>query len=138
MGSVVLRTRLITTLIPMKILLIIIAVALIFWIRSLIFNKIDRDEAVALATPGRANFIRDNYNQVLGYILSIPNAQIEFERADQIRILFGRDKERLSINSYSGGLLIALVKWSSVQKEWRFSSNEKPQHIIYELKKYFG
>lgn len=121
----------------MKVLIFIIVGAILLWIRSLINKKIDRDEAIALATPGRANIIRDNYEPVVDYTLSLPNAGIEFERADQIRISLGNDKGYLAINSYSGGLLIAHVKWSAVQKEWKFSRNEMPEHIIYELQKYF-
>lgn len=121
----------------MKILIFIIVAVLLLWIRTLINKKIDRDEAIALATPGRANFIRDNYEPVVDYTLSLHNARLEFERADQIRVSLENDKDYLAINSYSGGLLIAHVKWSAVQKEWKFSRNEMPQHIIYELQKYF-
>ena len=121
----------------MKILIFIIVAVILLWIRSLFNKKIDRDEAIALATPGRANFIRDNYEPVVDYTLSLPNARLEFERADQIRVSLENDKEYLAINSYSRGLLIAHVKWSAVQKEWKFSRNEMPQHIIYELQKYF-
>ena len=121
----------------MKILIFIICAIILFGIRSLINKKIDNDEAIALATPGRANFIRENYGLVIDYTLSLPNAQIEFERADQIRVSFENQKEYLAINSYSGGILIAHIKLSAVQKEWNFSRNEMPQHIIYELQKYF-
>ena len=121
----------------MNIILIIIAGIILIWIRSIIFKKIDKDEAIALATPGRANFIRDNYEPIIDYTLSLPNARIEFERADQIKVSLENDSEYLVINSYSGGLLIAHIKWSAVQKEWKFSRNEMPQHIIYELQKYF-
>ena len=121
----------------MKILIFIICAIILFWIRSLINKKIDKDEAIALATPGRANFIRENYGLVIDYTLSLPNAQIEFERTDQIRVSFENKKEYLAINSYSGGILIAHIKWSAIQKEWSFSRNEIPQHIIYELQKYF-
>lgn len=122
----------------MKIIILIIIIAVFFWIKSLVFKKIDRNEAIALATPGRANFIRDNYVSVIDYVLSMHNSSIQFERTDQIKFSLGNDREYLVINSYSGGLLIAHVKWSAVQKEWKFSRNEIPQHIIYELNKYFN
>lgn len=121
----------------MNVIIFIIVAAILLWIISLIKKKIDSDEAITLATPGRANFIRDNYEQVIDYTCSLPRARLEFERADQIRVTLGNNKEYLAINSYSGGLLIAHVKWSAVQKEWNFSRNEMPQHIIYELQKYF-
>ena len=120
----------------MKFLLFIIAAIGLFWLRSIIFKKIDEDEAKALATPGRANFIRDNYNEIVEFILKRPHSKILFERKDQIRIGINDESEYIAINSYSGGLLIVYVKWSAVQKEWKFTRNESSSHIIYELHKY--
>ena len=120
----------------MKFLLFLIAAIGLFWLKSIIFKKIDEDEAKALATPGRANFIRDNYNEIVEFILKRPHSKILFERKDQIRIGLNDESEYIAINSYSGGLLIVYVKWSAVQKEWKFTRNESSSHIIYELHKY--
>lgn len=120
----------------MKFLLLLIAAIGLFWLKSIILKKIDEDEAKALATPGRANFIRDNYNEVVEFILKRPYSKILFERKDQIRIGINDESEYIAINSYSGGLLIVYVKWSAVQKEWKFTRNESSSHIIYELHKY--
>lgn len=120
----------------MKVVLIIIACALIFLLRSKYMKKIDEDEAKALATPGRANYIRDNFPSVVDYFISLDNAKILLERADMIKIGIGSEGDYYAIGNSSSGLHIAYVKWSSVQKEWSFKSNEDPKHIIYEVSKY--
>lgn len=121
----------------MKIVFLIVAIAVLFWLKSIMFKKIDREEAKYLTTPGRANFIRDNYFEVIDFILNRPHTKILFERADHIKIGINGENEYIIINSYSGGLLIAYIKWSTVQNEWRFMRNESSKHIIYELHKYF-
>jgi hypothetical protein len=118
----------------MKYVIFAICVLIIIAIRNKIFAKIDKDEEQALRTPGRADYIRANYQEVVDYILSNPNYHILFERADMIKIGVDDSSEYFAINNYSGGLLIALVKRSSVMKEWKFSRNESSKHIIYTIK----
>jgi hypothetical protein len=112
-------------------------IAIILWaIKNAIFKKIDEDEQRSLSTPGRANFIREHYQGVIDYILSNSEYQIIFERTDAINIGTSDKKEYLAIYQSSGGLLIAFIKYSSVQKEWHFSRGETEKHIIYELQSY--
>lgn len=112
-------------------------IAIILWaIRNAILKKIDEDEQRSLSTPGRANFIREHYQGVIDYILSNSEYQIIFERTDAIRIGTSDKKEYLAIHQSSEGLLIAFIKYSSVQKEWHFSRGETEKHIIYELQSY--
>lgn len=120
----------------MKFLICIICVAIIFWLKSIYFKKIDEEEEKALSTPGRADFIRNNFSEVIDYLMQIPNSYIIFEHADYIKIGIDGEKEYIAIHTFSGGLLIGHIKWSSVQKEWKFSRRETSKHIIYELNKY--
>ena len=43
--------------------------------------------------------------------------------------------EYYAVSNYSGGISIALIKFSMVSKEWRFARGELSKHIIYELEK---
>lgn len=122
----------------MTYILLIIAIVILLLIRSAVFSKIDRDEAKNLSAPGKAEFIRNNYNEVINYLLSLPDANLLFERQDQVNIGFPDNNEYISVNSYSEGLLIAYVRRSSVVKEWKFARNESSKHIIYILHKYFS
>lgn len=114
-------------------------IAIILWaIKKAFDKKIDEEEQRerALSTPGRANFIREHYQGVIDYILSNSEYQIIFERTDAINIGTSDKKEYFAINQFSGGLLIAYVKYSCVQKEWHFTRGETEKHIIYELQSY--
>lgn len=120
----------------MNIIIIIICIIAAFWIKSSVFNKIDREEAKAHATPGRAGYIRDHHMPVVNYVLSIPNSSILFENSDSIRIGIDGENEYIVIHSDSRGLLMAHVKWSAVQKEWKFSKDQSDSQIISNLNNY--
>lgn len=122
----------------MNVILFILGIIIIFWIHSKINKRIDDQEAKDLATPGRADYIRDNYADVVLFLESLPKSTILFERRDQIRIAVYNKNEYFAIYSYSGGLLIAHVKWSAVQKEWKFSRGENSKHIIYTISSYLN
>ena len=112
-------------------------IAIILWaVKRAIFNKIDEDEHRVLSTPDRAVFIREHYQGVIDCILSNNEYSIIFERVDAINIGTPDKKEYFAVNQSSGGLLIAFVKYSNVQKEWHFTRGESEKHIIYELQSY--
>jgi hypothetical protein len=118
----------------MKFILFAICIIILFVIKKKVFAKIDREEEEALRTPGRANFIRDNYPEVVDYLLSIQNYQIIFERTDMIQIGTSKSGEYYAVSNYSGGLFISFIRHSNVYKEWKFSRRENVTHIIHELK----
>ena len=120
----------------MSFILIVLACALIFWIYSKQMKKIDANEAKALATPGRASFIREHFPSVVDYFLGLNNAVILFERVDMIKIGVGNEGDYYAISNSSSGIHIAYVRWSSVKKEWHFKLYEDSKHIIYEVSKY--
>lgn len=112
-------------------------IAIILWaIKKAIFKKIDEDEQRALSTPGRANFIREHYQGVIDSILSNSEYSIIFERTDAMKIGTSDNKKYFAINQFSGGLLIAYVKYSCVQKEWHFTRGETEKDIIYKILSY--
>lgn len=115
--------------------LFIIAAIILLCIRNAIFKKLDKDEQKYLSTPGRADFLRIHYQQVITFIQNKPNYQILFERSDLIRIGVEDETEYYAIGSSCGKILIAYVRFSSVVKEWKFRKNESVEHIIYELSK---
>lgn len=113
-------------------------VAIILWqIKKVMFAKIDRNEEKTAKTPSEATYIREHFPKVVQYILSIPSYQVLFERSDMIKMGKSDSKEYYTISHYSGGLLIALVRNSSVAKEWHFPHGEDENHIIYKLKSSF-
>lgn len=116
------------------IILIIVAIVLLC-IKNSIFNKIDEEEKKALSTPGRANFLREHYQDVITFVENKPNYQILFKRADMVKIGLKDGNEYYAISNFSGGVSIAFVRYSSVVKEWHFKREEMPKHIIYEIGK---
>lgn len=116
-------------------IILIIAAIVLLCVKNSIFNKIDEDEKKALSTPGRADFLRKNYQEVITFIENKPNYQIQFERADMIKIGLKDETEYYAIGNYSGGVSVAFVRYSSVVKEWRFKREEISKHIIYEIEK---
>lgn len=115
--------------------LFIIAIIVIIFIKKAIDRKIDESEREALATPGRADFLRNNYQDVISHIESQQGYEVIFERLDSIRIGFADEHEYIVLSNYSGGLRAAFVCYSSVVKEWIFKHGESSRHIIYELDK---
>lgn len=101
-------------------------------------KKIDKDEAIALSTPGRADFLRDNYEEVIFFFKTLPKSSIQFERKDQIIINAFGNNEYFTIASNSRGVFIAHSKWSTIQKEWRFERNENSKHIISTIYSYLN
>lgn len=120
----------------MKYVIFAIAVIILWYIRSKIFAKIDKDEERALKTPGIAKNIRSHFPSLVEYLESIPGYHILFERNDMIQIGISTDDEYFAVNQYSGGLLIVYVRNSNVYKEWKFSRAENEWHIINQLKNY--
>lgn len=117
------------------IVFIIVAIILLC-IRKFIFNKIDEDEKRALSTPGRADFLREHYQEVITFVENKPNYRILFERVDMIKIGLKDETEYYAISNHSGGaVFVAFVRYSSVVKEWHFKKGEMPKHIVYELSK---
>lgn len=116
-------------------ILIIIAAIVLIIIKNSVFNKIDEDERKALSTPGRAVFLRNNYQEVIDWVESKANYNILFERTDMIKIGLTNENEYYAISNYSGGVMIAFVRFSSVVREWQFVRGESAKHIIYELNK---
>ena len=116
-------------------IILVIAAIILLCIKNSIFNKIDEDEKKALSTPGRADFLRKNYQEVITFIENKPNYQILFERADMIKMGLKDGTEYYAISNFSGGVLIAFVRYSSVVKEWHFKREEMSKHIIYEIGK---
>ena len=64
----------------------IIGLGVIFYLKRIFDRKIDEDERKALSTPGRANFLRDNYQDVITFLENKPGYKILFERADMVKI----------------------------------------------------
>ena len=114
----------------------IIGLGVIFYLKRIFDRKIDEDERKALSTPGRANFLRDNYQDVITFLENKPGYKILFERVDMVKIGMPDGNEYYAVSNHSGGcILIAFIKFSMVSKEWRFTRGELSKHIIYELEK---
>lgn len=116
-------------------IILIIAAIVLLCIKNSIFNKIDEDEKKALSIPGRADFLRKNYQEVITFVEDKLNYQILFERTDMVKIGLKDATEYYVIGNYSGGVSVAFVRYSSVVKEWHFKREEMSKHIIYEIKK---
>ena len=121
----------------MKVILIIICIIGIVW--SIISRKnIDREEAVALKTPGKAKRLRVQYGELIDKILQNQNHHIVFEREYDESIRFANSNNQELFISWSyDGLNVACVQNSSVLKEWKFKKTDSTYDIYLEISHYF-
>ena len=105
----------------MKWVLFIIAVVVIFAIYKKRMTKIDADYEKAMITPGRANYLRDNYPILVAYIESLPNFAVEFERSDLIRFTnsTNRIKKQVVVQQFSDMICVVYVLDNAALKEWK-------------------
>lgn len=121
----------------MKVILIIICIIGIVW--SIISRKnIDREEAVALKTPGKAKRLREQYGELIDKLLQSQNHHIAFEREYDESIRFANsNNQELFISWSSGGLNVSCVQNSSLLKEWKFKKTDSTNDIYLEISHYF-
>lgn len=121
----------------MKVILAIICIIGIAW--SIISRRnIERDEAAALKTPGKAKRLREQYGELIDKILQKQNHHIAFEREydESIRFTNSNNQELFISWSYSG-LNVACVQNSSLLKEWKFKKTDSTEDIYLEISNYF-
>lgn len=124
----------------MTILLIIICAAAIIWLSSY-RKKIDKEEAVALKTPGTASRLRANFGTVVDLVLQNPNHSIALERSYDESIRFKNNSGQELFMSYTalGGsqLRVAVIQNSTVLKELKFDKSKSDNQIYQEISYYF-
>jgi len=81
------------------------------------------------------NLIRSNFGEVIEYLLFNAGNYILSEKEGLIRIGIS-DSEYYALYHNSKYFFVAFVKWSRVQREWRYNIKEDPRHIVYELSKF--
>lgn len=89
-------------------------------------TKIDDDCEKAMNTPGRANYLRDNYPIFVAYIESPPDYEIEFEREDLIRYANSnnRIKKKVIVQQFSDMIVVVFVLENSALKEWKLKKRD--------------
>lgn len=110
----------------MKWVLFIVVVVVIFVIYKKTMTKIDDDCEKAMNTPGRANYLRDNYPILVAYIESLPDYEIEFEREDLIRYANSnnRIKKKVIVQQFSDMIVVVFVLENSALKEWKLKKRD--------------
>ena len=124
----------------MKIFFIILCIGAIIWLSSY-RKKIDREEAIALKTPGTASRLRANFGTVVDFVLQDPNHSIALERSYDESIRFKNNAGQELFMSYTalGGsqLRVVVIQNSSVLKEFKFDKSKSSSQIYQEISYYF-
>ena len=110
----------------MKWVLFITAVVVIFVLYKKKMTKIDADYEKTMNTPGRANYLRDNYPILVAYIESLPDFAVEFERTDLIRFTnsTNRIKKQVVVQQFSDMICVAYVLDNASLKEWKLKRRD--------------
>ena len=125
----------------MKTIFIILCIAIIIY--SLYSrSKIDREEKVALRTPGTADKLRSNYSNLINMLLSSPSHSILMERKYDESIRIGNLSGQELFVSFSalGGpqIHVACIEQGRVIKEWTFKrNNTSDDAIFHEISNFF-
>lgn len=121
----------------MKIVFVIVCVIVIVWsIASR--KKIDKEEAIAIKTPGTAKRLREQYGELIDTILHNKGNQILFERSydESIRIA-NQHHQELFLSCSFGNLHVVYIQDSSILKEWKFNKTDQIKTIYNEITQYF-
>lgn len=114
--------------------LFVIAVIAVFIISSKLMKKVDERTDKALSTPGIASSIRENYPNFIGYIESIPNYQVEFERSDLIRYVntIDRINKKIVVQNATGMIYVAFILDNVLLKQWNFKKSDITDNSMLE------
>ena len=119
----------------MKYFLIVIAIFFVFFVHRRITQKIDKEEAEALRTPGTATFIRTHFPNLVETLVTEYHLSIEFERNDCIRLI-NPQGDMLLLQQFSGKLKVAYFHESTLVQEWDFETNEQIRKIVNQVSNY--
>lgn len=126
----------------MKVILVIICIVGLIW--SINYRKkIDKEEKIALETPGHAYRLRADFGGVLDLLLQDSNHIIVFEREyDQsVRLSNNKGQELLmsrdGLGSHGPELLVSCIQDSLLVKTWRFNKRSSDLSIYKEISYYF-
>lgn len=110
----------------MKLVLFIVVVVVIFVIYKKTITKIDDDCEKAMNTPGRANYLRDNYPILVAYIESLSGYEIEFEREDLIRYANSnnRIKKQIIVQQFFDMIVVGFILENVALKEWKLKKRD--------------
>lgn len=124
----------------MRIVLIIICVVVFIYLCNY-RSKIDKEEKVALTTPGTADKLRSNFSGLINMLLSDSTHTILMERKYDESIRIGNDNHQELYISYSalGGPQIHVVffEYSQVINEWKFDRKLSDSQIFNEINYFF-
>lgn len=121
----------------MKVVLIIICIIGFVWL-TIYRKNIDREEAVALRTPGKAKRLREQYGELIDKILQNQNHHIAFEREYDESIRFANsNNQELFISRAYDGLNVVCFQNSLILKEWKFKKTDSINDIYLEVSDYF-
>ena len=126
----------------MNIILIIICLVVFLWALNY-KKKIDKEEEIALKTPGRAIRLREHYGEVIELVLKSEDHQILSERSYDESIRIGNSKNQELFMSYSplgshgSELHVVCLQDSMVIKEWKFDNRRTNVSIYQKIADYF-
>ena len=126
----------------MRLVIIIVCIAGIIWL-TISRKKVDKEEAIALKTPGTANKLRANFGEVIDLLLQDDAHQILFERSYDESIRIGNKDYQELFLSYRYGvhgpdLLVACTQGSTILKEWKFGKQTDSKSIYQEISSIFS
>lgn len=122
----------------MQFLLVVVCVAFFIWTIR-VRKKIDKEEEVALKTPGRANRLRAQYGILIERLLEDPKHVILFEREydELIRMANSHNQELFISRSFGDELVVACFQDSLPIQSWKFRKTDSISAIYREITDYF-
>lgn len=121
----------------MTYIIVFLAVIALFYWRSKVFKKIDREEKEALSKDGHATFIRTHYPNLVEDIQKLTGWSIGKERDDAVFIK-GSDAEYIGLLQHSARLNIVYVFNKQLIREWKYPIDTSNKVILGDIAHYVG
>ncbi|MCI1786354.1 MAG: hypothetical protein LKI59_09520 [Bacteroidales bacterium] len=109
----------------MKIFLIILMIVIIIFYKKRM-HDIDEKQRLASLIPGRADYLRNNFGDLVDGLEVLSGFSVEFERTDLIRLVNcgGQVVKKIIIQQMMPNIFVIYTVDNLPYKEWKFDHNK--------------
>lgn len=119
----------------MTYIIVFIAIIALFYWKSKVFEKIDREEKEALSKDGHARFIRTHYPDLVERIIELTGWSIGKERDDAV-FINNSETEYIGLLQHSGRLNVVYVVNKQPVQEWKYRIGTSNEVILKDVSLY--